>query len=465
MSKENSKPREKGLGWKAWTAIWMAGFAGQLAWNIENSFFNTFVYAKIAPNSHIVTAMVIVSALVSTICTIVMGALSDRIGKRKIFIVTGYILWGVTTILFGCTEFLRAGISDITILGLIIVVADAIMSWFGSTGNDTGFNAWTTDITNPKNRGSLGIAIAIQPVIATIAGTVIFGAIIDGLTGFVVGGVTLNYFVLFSVVGILMILIGILNIFLIKDSPSLRPNKEGTFFSLLKKPFNFKLLKENKLLLLVLFIFMAFFISFNIYFPHILNFFIYGGGGYNTFQAGVIMAAGLLAAVPFTFICAKFLNKGVFIPILVIAVLSNVLGLIILSFSPLFNYFLPMLIVGIFFLGGGYMCLYQTLMVWVKNLYPEDMRSQFEGVRMIFYVCIPMFLGTLVGDFIVQLMGNKITVTYPTGDIEGFAPSYWLFIVAAVLVLFTFIPIYLAKKELQNQKDKKNMIIEEIEKQ
>jgi MFS family permease len=463
MSQEKVKTHNKGLGWKAWSAIWIAGFAGQLAWNIENSFFNTFVYAKIAPDSHIVTAMVIVSALVSTICTIVMGALSDRIGKRKIFIVAGYILWGVTTILFGCTEFLRSSVDNITFLGLLIVIADAIMSWFGSTGNDTGFNGWTTDITNPTNRGSLGVAVAVQPVVATIVGTVVFGAIIDGFTGLVFGGVVLNYFMLFTIVGVLMILIGISSIFLVEDSPTLRPHKEGTFWQSLKKPFNFKLLKQNKLLIWVLLIFMTFFISFNIYFPHILNFFIYGGGNFTTFEAGVIMAVGLLAAVPFTIIAAKFLNKGKFIPILVMAVCSNIIGLIILSFGQVANYYMPMLMIGIFFLGGGYMCLYQALMVWVKNLYPEDMRSQFEGVRMIFYVCIPMFLGTLVGDFIVQSMGTPITITYPTGDITGFAPSIWLFVVAIFLVCLTFIPIFMAKRQLKIEKDKKELVIQEAE--
>ena len=31
-----------------WVLVWGLGLVGQLCWNIENQWFNTFVYAKIA---------------------------------------------------------------------------------------------------------------------------------------------------------------------------------------------------------------------------------------------------------------------------------------------------------------------------------------------------------------------------------------------------------------------------------
>ena len=33
---------------RLWSLVWGLGIAGQLCWNIENQWFNTFVYAKIA---------------------------------------------------------------------------------------------------------------------------------------------------------------------------------------------------------------------------------------------------------------------------------------------------------------------------------------------------------------------------------------------------------------------------------
>ena len=133
---------------------------------------------------------------------------------------------------------------------------------------------------------------------------------------------------------------------------------------------------------------------------------------------------------------------------------SNIIGLLILFFGSLagVSYLgeVIVILVGIFFVGIGYMCLYQALMVLIKNLYPEDMRSQFEGVRMIFYVCIPMFLGTLIGNIIVENLGTPIELEYVTGTITGYAPNHWLFIVASGIAVLTFIPIILIQREFKN---------------
>ena len=88
---------------KNWILIWVLGMAGQICWNIENSWFNNFVYDKIAPKPAVVSWMVGVSAVVSTFCTFLVGTWGDRIGKRKPFICVGYIFWGLFTFLFGAT--------------------------------------------------------------------------------------------------------------------------------------------------------------------------------------------------------------------------------------------------------------------------------------------------------------------------------------------------------------------------
>lgn len=466
------KLEKAGLGYKTWLVIWLAGMAGQLAWVIENSFFNTFVYAKISPNPDIITWMVATSAIVSTLATFLMGTISDRVGKRRFLILVGYVMWGVTTILFGLVQFFKG----IALMSVMVVIFDCIMSFFGSMGNDCGFNAWTTDISNPKNRGSLATVLSVQPVIATIIGTVIFGMMIDGFKGITInifGTVqVLDYFMLFTIVGIVVIIIGIISFFLMKESPELIPHREQAFMADFKKPFNFKLLKENKLLLWVLLIFTTFFISFNVFFPHLLNYFIYGCPGVSDFNkelgdigittlAGAIEAIGMLLAVPLVVIFGKYLNKQKFVPILLIAVCSNVVGLLVLFLSGLCSIngilLIILLVVGSFFVGVGYMGLFQALMTWVKNLFPEDMRSQFEGIRMIFYVCIPMFLGTLIGNVIIKndVLGQQISLPYASDNgtiyVDGYAPKYWIFLIAAGLCLITFVPIYLANREVKRK--------------
>lgn len=63
---------------RVFAALLMLSLAGQLAWAIENQFYNTFLYDKITPNPQAVSWMVSITAVVSTLTTIFMGTLSDR---------------------------------------------------------------------------------------------------------------------------------------------------------------------------------------------------------------------------------------------------------------------------------------------------------------------------------------------------------------------------------------------------
>ena len=152
--KKNDKKEGKMSAFRFWLVVWGMGLAGQLCWNMENQWFNTFVYAKIGKDVDIVTWMVILSAFVTTISTFVFGTLSDRMGSRKKFVSIGYIFWGITTIIFGLTEFIGSieGIS-IALAGFLVVFTDAIMSFFGSMGNDSGYNTWLNDHINESNKG------------------------------------------------------------------------------------------------------------------------------------------------------------------------------------------------------------------------------------------------------------------------------------------------------------------------
>lgn len=219
-----------------WVLVWGLGLVGQLCWNIENQWFNTFVYAKIAKDPTIISWMVAISAIATTIATFLFGTLSDRKGKRKNFIGIGYILWGIFTILFGTTEWITGGqpASSAQVLMLAataVVCADALMSFFGSMGNDAGYNAWLNDMMTEQNRGSIGAALATQPIIGTIVGTVVGGMLIGGSD---------NYMRLFVVMGGFVILFGIAAILFMKDAPQLKPSKNGSFGKQLFSAFNFR---------------------------------------------------------------------------------------------------------------------------------------------------------------------------------------------------------------------------------
>src|SRR4051812_6886955 len=89
------------LGARVWTSLIVIGLVGQLAWTVENMYLNVFVYDTITDDPNVLALMVAVSAIVATVSTMVVGAASDRVRRRRIFIAVGYILWGLSTAAFG----------------------------------------------------------------------------------------------------------------------------------------------------------------------------------------------------------------------------------------------------------------------------------------------------------------------------------------------------------------------------
>lgn len=426
-----------------WLLVWGLGIAGQLCWNMENQWFNTFVYAKIAKDPTIISWMVGVSAAATTLSTFLFGCVSDRKGKRKIMVAVGYILWGIFTIIFGLTQYISGSTAAnaaavMSVAGVAVVAADAIMSFFGSMGNDVGFNAWINDHMNDDNRGQLGAALATQPVIGTIAGTVVGGILV---------GSDDNYMRLFLVMGIVVICFGIYCLFAMKDSESLKPSKRGTFSQQFFSILNFKNYIKHTELALVNLSLAVYFIAFNMYFTHIGNYMIYYLG-FSADMMGYTEGVALILAMLCTIPCTRLLNKGKAPELCSAATIINSVGVGILGIfirpdninpNTLFN---PVLLIGVFLLGVGYVLFLQSITVWSKQLYPEESRGQFEGIRILFFVLIPMIVAPLISNPIIKKSGKFV-------DENGFTeylPTHTLFIVGAVLVLLTLIPIAFAKK-------------------
>ena len=426
---------------KFWILVWLLGLAGQLCWNIENQWFNTFVYAKIAKDPTIISWMLAISALATTISTFLFGCVSDRRGNRKTLISLGYIFWGIFTILFGTTEFLGKRNSDTAAfigIAFAVIAADAIMSFFGSMGNDIGFNAWINDHMTPENSGSLGAALAVQPVIGTIAGTVLGGLLV---------GANDNYMRLFVVIGGSVIVLGLVSLFGMKDVETLRPSIKGSFSQQFFSIFNVKEYLKHRELVFVNLMLAVYFISFNVYFSHLGNFMIYYLG-FTADTMGLIEGVGLLLAMFTSIPAIKFIREDKSSLIILFAVVINAIGLLVIGLlvspenvnpSTIWN---PVLLIGVLLVGIGYILFLQTITVWSKRLYPEDARGQFEGIRIIFYVLIPMVVAPLISNPIIKNNGEII-------DENGFTaylPTNTLFLAGVVIVLLTLIPLWAANK-------------------
>lgn len=167
--------------------------------------------------------MVAASAVTAAVTTLVMGALSDKIGKRKVFIVTGYIFWGIVTASFGfitvdnTQKFFHTANAAAT-AALLVIVMDCVMTFFGSTAFDAAFNSWVTDITDDSNRGRAETVLQALPLVAMI---LVFGV----LDGFKQGRVA----DIFLIVRIATTVCGFLGIFFLKDKPGIKANNENYF--------------------------------------------------------------------------------------------------------------------------------------------------------------------------------------------------------------------------------------------
>ena len=160
---------------RSWLVLILFGLVGQIAWSVENMYFNLFVFDEVSPNLDAITLMVQLSGVVATLVTLVAGTLSDKTGNRRRFISVGYLIWGVTVALFGFLSPELVG----KILGLegsravaaaltAVIVGDCVMTLFGSTANDAAFNAWVTDNTRPAYRGRVEGVLAVLPLFARV---------------------------------------------------------------------------------------------------------------------------------------------------------------------------------------------------------------------------------------------------------------------------------------------------------
>ena len=154
---------------KFYLALVIFSLVGQVAWVVENMYLNVFIYKMFNASADQISSMVGASAVAATVTTLLIGALSDKVGKRKAFICGGYILWGISILGFAAiradwihSAFFPMMSSNVAALSLCInltIALDCLMTFFGSSANDAAFNAWLTDSTDETNRGKVLVLI------------------------------------------------------------------------------------------------------------------------------------------------------------------------------------------------------------------------------------------------------------------------------------------------------------------
>ena len=434
---------------RMWLLVWSLGLMGQIGWNVEGVWFNTFVYEKIDKNPAIITPMLILSALATTVSIFLLGTLSDRTGRRRTLISTGYMIWGILTILFGLNQFMVNRVYIIAIIG--VVIGDMLVSFFGSMSTDVGYAAWTTDIMKDDNKGKIGAAIAVQCVLGSLLGNIIGGYIV---------GSENNYLRLFIVVGSVLFSFGVVSAYMFTKKDDVKPSIRGSFKEQFFSVFDFKNLLKQKELLWVNLSVVVFFIGFDTYFPHLGNYLIHYLG-FTADKMGLIQAVPLVLAMVVTLPVSNFINKDKFVPVSIFAIISGVIGVIfMLPIMPdsvdTTKIFDIRLFLGVFFLGASYVVMLQSTKIWTKKLYPQNSKGQYEGLWAICYALLPMTFGSVISQTIVKTSGYTVE-NYVTGQID-YIPDGKIFLAGVIISTLSIIPVVitntLSNKNLKNNSKK-----------
>lgn len=423
------------LGGKIWFNGILFGLVGQIAWMVENMYFATFAQNIFEDTSKYgnlyyiaTTLMVIFSAITATVTTIFAGGLCDKSGKRKPFISIGYILWGLTIIMFSAvpTDFSsEKGAAVVAIL----VIFDCIMTVAGSTANDAAFNAWVTDVTDVSNRGKMNTILSILSVFAMVVTLVI------AMFTFDKG----NYNGFFYILGIIPIIAGILSLFLLKDSAKITKTQSSDYLKSTFYGFRKNIIRENKMLYVTLACYCLIGISQQVFMSYLINFVVktLGITDYLIPLAIVIIGSSAVTAV-LGILFDKFGRKSFFLPILFIIVAGTFI-IYLMKFMPS-SVYLPLLYIGGIMMLGGMLSMIGALNSTFQDYIPKGTEGRFQGVRMCFTVMVPMIIGPII------TLAIGINSFNPLDPVAA-KPPFEIFLASSVIALIAFIPLYFVRKD------------------
>ena len=443
---------QRGFGKQNWWILVLFGLIGQIAWSVENMYFNLFVYETIDKNLEVVTLMVQLSGIAATVTTLVAGTLSDKTGNRRGFISYGYIIWGVTVGLFGFISpesmaaiFNTTTAKGVTIALTVVVVGDCIMTLFGSTANDAAFNAWVTDNTEESYRGKVEGVLSVLPLVAMLIVAGGFGMLVEGI----------GYDMLFLALGAVITVCGVAGVFLVKDSPALQ--KKGTLKDIF---YGFKpnVVKDHAPLYLTLCIVGIYGIACQIFMPYLIIYmktYLH----FETLDYSLVFGAAIVLGAIINLLLGGLTDKMNKAKLLYAAAGVFVFGLLGMFFSHFESKLVTMAIFGFF----GFVMITGSILVaaltgaLVRDYTPEDNAGKLQGVRMIFGVLLPMVIGPMIGNAINKAAGVVLENAGADAMTTEYIPVPGIFLMAAIVAVLTFVMIPLLVKKTTKKAEKSDV--------
>ena len=449
---------EKKLSKRLWFNFILFGFMGQVAWNIENMYFNTFLYNSVYAGASqaavdgsisvmsAISKMVALSAATAVITTFIMGTLSDKMKKRKLFISIGYIAWGIVTAAFGfiskenVAAILGPSADEIRVLSVAVwsvIIMDCLMTFMGSTSNDSVFNAWVTDVTNPSNRPKVETVFAALPIVAM---GVVMGVGSMAQTG------AISYQVFFLSLGAFVMLCGVLGLFTLEDPKVVEAKEANTsYWSDLFYGFRPSVVKENSGFYLTLVAFSLYSIAVQVFFPYMLIYIQYvvmpQSEGINLMSASslvpiVIAVIGLVAGIVLLLMLANKSKSKAY----VIGTVCFIVGLVGLGFAK----GLVQVVIAAAPTLIGYAVLMIQLAASVRDFTPQGKSGLFQGIRMIFVVLLPMVIGPKLGEIASV---NSNTTYLDEYGVAQICPTSDMYFYAAAVSVLVLVPLFILIKK------------------
>lgn len=428
--------KKTGKGSRFWLALTIFSLTGQVAWVVENMYFNVFVYRMFHASAGAISLMVGASAAAATVTTLLIGALSDRIGKRKLFICGGYILWGVTIWSFSLIredvigKLFPAAVSAASVGVSLVIIMDCVMTFFGSSANDACFNAWLTDMTAGGGRGAAEGVNSMMPLLAVL---VVFG----GFMGFDLNK-SESWNSIFTIIGVVVTLIGIAGLFLLEE-PDLRQREQQNYFANILYGFRPKAVRENPVLYRTLLAVAAFNISIQVFMPYLI---LYYTVSLQMDNYVLIMAPAIVLAAVFTAFYGRVYDRVGFRRAVIAPMVLLMAGYFVLYFCRGTGMvFVGSLLMMCGNLGGGAM-----LGAMVRDRTPQDRTGMFQGLRICAQVLIPGIIGPAIGAWVLR---SAATILNDDGT-SSFIPNANIFLAAfgaAIFLWLALIPLLRRKEE------------------
>ena len=431
--------KKRKLSPKFWLALTIFSLIGQVAWVVENMYFNVFIYKMFRATASDISLMVAASAISATLTTIFIGALSDKIGKRKIFICGGYILWGISIWSFSLirldviNKMFPMAVSAASIGVSLVIIMDCVMTFFGSAANDACFNAWLTDTTDETNRGSAEGINSMMPLVAIL---VVFG----GFMSFNLDKPE-SWTTIYQIIGIVVFALGILGFFLIKDAP-VDTSQNQNYFKNIFYGFRPSVMKANKLFYIVLIGFALFCISIQIFMPYLI---LYYEVSLGMSDYVMIMAPAIILAAIATAFYGRVYDRFGFKKAVIPSISILMLGYVFLFFFQ--NTVL--VFIGSLFMMSGYLMGMAVFGAIIRDLTPDNRAGMFQGLRIVGQVLVPGIIGPWIG---ANVLKNAETIMNSDGT-KSFVPNTNIFLAAFLAMCVTWLVLAVIFKLMKKDKE------------